>query len=115
VCFDARLLPYAVRNGLRNAARHAHGRIALSAWREDADVLVAVDDDGEGIPPPQREAVFQPFRRLDRSRDRASGGFGLGLAIVARVMQQHGGQASVGDSPLGGARLLLRWPAGDAG
>jgi signal transduction histidine kinase len=115
VCFDARLLPYAVRNGLRNAARHAHGRISLSAWREGADVLVAVDDDGEGIPPPQREAVFQPFRRLDRSRDRASGGFGLGLAIVARVMQQHGGQASVGDSPLGGARLLLRWPAGDAG
>ncbi|MFN8892816.1 MAG: ATP-binding protein [Betaproteobacteria bacterium] len=52
---------------------------------------------------------------MDRSRDRASGGFGLGLAIVARVMQQHGGQASVGDSPLGGARLLLRWPAGDAG
>jgi two-component system sensor histidine kinase RstB len=115
VCFDARLLPYAVRNGLRNAARHAHGRISMSAWREGDDVLVAVDDDGEGIPPPQREAVFQPFRRLDRSRDRASGGFGLGLAIVARVMQQHGGQASVGDSPLGGARLLLRWPAGGTG
>jgi two-component system sensor histidine kinase RstB len=63
VCFEARLLPYAVRNGLRNAARHAHGRISLSAWREGDDVLVAVDDDGEGIPPPQREAVFQPFRR----------------------------------------------------
>ena len=115
VDFDARLLPYAVRNGLRNAARYARGRVGLSAWREGGDVLVAVDDDGEGIPPAQREAVFQPFRRLDRSRDRASGGFGLGLAIVARVMQQHGGRASVESSPLGGARLLLRWPAGGAG
>jgi two-component system sensor histidine kinase RstB len=115
VDFDARLLPYAVRNGLRNAARYARGRVGLSAWREGGDVLVAVDDDGEGIPPAQREAVFQPFRRLDRSRDRASGGFGLGLAIVARVMQQHGGRASAEDSPLGGARLLLRWPAGGAG
>ena len=115
VDFDARLLPYAVRNGLRNAARYARARVGLSAWREGGDVVVAVDDDGEGIPAAQREVVFQPFRRLDRSRDRASGGFGLGLAIVARVMQQHGGRASVEDSPLGGARLLLRWPAGGAG
>jgi two-component system sensor histidine kinase RstB len=118
VAFDARLLPYAVRNGLRNAARHASTRIELHAWVEaaapgqPARACVAVDDDGPGVPPAQREAVFEPFRRLDGQRERASRGFGLGLAIVRRVAQAHGGQARMGESPLGGARLLLEWPAG---
>ena len=110
--FDARLLPYALRNGLRNAARHARGRIELRAAVEDGRVLIDIDDDGEGVPPAQREAVFAPFRRGDGVRERASRGFGLGLAIVRRVAQAHGGTACIETSPLGGARLRLEWPVG---
>jgi two-component system sensor histidine kinase RstB len=114
--FDARLLPYAVRNGLRNAARHARARIELRAWTEPASsaapaqVCIAVDDDGPGVPAAQREAVFAPFRRLDEKAGRAGRGYGLGLAIVRRVVESHGGRALMEDSPLGGARLRLSWP-----
>ncbi|MBU6272472.1 MAG: two-component sensor histidine kinase [Betaproteobacteria bacterium] len=109
--FDARLLPYALRNGLRNAARHARDAIAVQAWQDaQGRVCVAIDDDGPGVPESQREAVFQPFRRLDGERERRSQGFGLGLAIVRRVMLAHGGEALMQQAPSGGARLLLRWP-----
>jgi len=124
VCFDARLIPYAVRNGLRNAARHANRLIVLRAWIEDAPgaapaqgqatstlVCVAIDDDGAGVPEALREAVFQPFRRLEGERERRSTGYGLGLAIVRRVAQAHGGQATMESAPLGGARLRFAWPA----
>jgi two-component system sensor histidine kinase RstB len=136
VTFDARLIPYAVRNGLRNAARHANRRIVLSAWIEVGTaavaapgsaqrpalgpalgpaaaprVCVAIDDDGAGVPEALREAVFQPFRRLQGERERRSTGYGLGLAIVRRVAQAHGGQATMQSAPLGGARLLIAWPA----
>jgi two-component system sensor histidine kinase RstB len=112
VNFDARLLPYALRNGLRNAARHARSRIELAAWAEDGRVFIAVDDDGQGVPPAQQEAVFQPFKRLEGERERRSRGWGLGLAIVRRVAEAHGGQARMQNAPLGGARLLIDWPAG---
>ncbi|MFY7867542.1 ATP-binding protein [Roseateles sp.] len=111
VRFDARLLPYGLRNALRNAARHARSRIALSAWVEAGQLCLAVDDDGEGVPEALREAVFTPFKRLDRAKERGSRGFGLGLAIVRRVAEAHGGVALIQAAPvLGGARLLLRWP-----
>jgi signal transduction histidine kinase len=111
VPFDARLLPYAVRNGLRNAARHARSRIELSAWIEDGRVCVAVDDDGAGVPEDQRETVFEPFRRLEGERERRGRGWGLGLAIVRRVAESHGGRARMQSAPLGGARLRIDWPA----
>lgn len=111
VRFDARLLPYALRNALRNAARHGRARIALSAWVEDGQVFLVVEDDGEGVPENMREAVFVPFKRLDREKERGSRGFGLGLAIVRRVAEVHGGKARMGASPLlGGARLQMSWP-----
>jgi two-component system sensor histidine kinase RstB len=110
-------LPFDVRNGLRNAARHARARIELRAWTEPASgaapaqVCIAVDDDGPGVPAAQREAVFAPFRRLDEKAERAGRGYGLGLAIVRRVVESHGGRALMEQSPLGGARLRLSWPA----
>ena len=109
--FDERLLPYAIRNGLRNAARYAKGRILLSAWVEAGQLWLAIDDDGEGVPPSLREAAFEPFKRLER-KGRGTRGFGLGLAIVRHVAHAHGGHARLGEAPrLGGARLLLYWPA----
>ena len=57
--------------------------------------------------------MFEPFYRLDRSRDRATGGFGLGLSIAHKAVGLHGGGIAVGDSPLGGARFVITLPAGD--
>ncbi|MCV2370281.1 ATP-binding protein [Roseateles oligotrophus] len=108
VRFDARLAPYGLRNALRNAARHARAEIVLSAWVEQGQVLLAVDDDGDGVPLADREAVFTPFKRL--SDKRSGHGFGLGLAIVRRVAEAHGGAARIETAPLGGARLLMSWP-----
>ena len=70
-----------------------------------------VDDDGIGIPEQERERIFEPFYRLDRSRDRATGGFGLGLAISRRALEAQGGTLNVEQSPLGGARFKLWLPA----
>jgi two-component system OmpR family sensor kinase len=69
-----------------------------------------VDDDGIGIPDDERERIFEPFYRLDRSRDRATGGFGLGLAISRRALEAQGGTLTVDTSPLGGARFRLWLP-----
>ena len=77
----------------------------------DRDAIeLSVDDDGIGIPADERQRVFTAFTRLDRSRDRATGGHGLGLAIVSLVMEQHGGSAFADESPIGGARFTLSWP-----
>jgi signal transduction histidine kinase len=75
--------------------------------------VLAVDDDGAGIAPSERERIFERFVRLDESRSRDAGGSGLGLAIVAEIAHALGGSVLVGDSPLGGARFELRLPAAD--
>ena len=74
--------------------------------------FVSVEDDGQGIPEADRDKVFIPFARLDDSRTRASGGYGLGLSIVSRIAFWFHGEMSVDESPeLGGARFIMRWPA----
>jgi two-component system osmolarity sensor histidine kinase EnvZ len=69
-----------------------------------------VDDDGTGIPPDRREDVFRPFFRLEASRNPETGGTGLGLAIARDIVRGHGGDLTLGDSPLGGLRAILRLP-----
>jgi two-component system sensor histidine kinase RstB len=107
---DRKAMPYALRNLLRNAFKYAVRQIVISAELQDGKIMVHVDDDGIGIPPEDRENVFSAFTRLDRSRDRATGGYGLGLAITRRVLELHGGSATADASPLGGARFTLAWP-----
>ena len=107
---DRKAMPYALRNLLRNAFKYASRQIVVSAELREPNILVHVDDDGIGIPPEDRESVFSAFTRLDRSRDRATGGYGLGLAITRRVLELHGGTAMAGTAPLGGARFTLTWP-----
>lgn len=107
---DQKSMPYAITNLLRNALKYAKTKIAVSADVAGNRIRVHVDDDGIGIPEEERQRVFTAFTRLDRSRDRATGGYGLGLAIVKLVLEQHGGNVSVHQSPLGGARFTLDWP-----
>ncbi|QKS28851.1 ATP-binding protein [Accumulibacter sp.] len=107
---DRKSMPYAIGNLLRNAIRYARTRVRVSAEVTDGEIRVHVDDDGIGIPVEERDRVFSAFTRLDRSRDRSTGGYGLGLAIARLVLEQHNGRASAAESPLGGARLTLSWP-----
>ncbi|RQN09611.1 HAMP domain-containing protein [Aeromicrobium camelliae] len=108
---DLRLLGQVFRNLADNAARHARSTVAFSVREEPGGVLVIVEDDGDGIDVRDRERVFERFVRLDEGRARDAGGSGLGLAIVAEVVRAHGGDVSVDDSALGGARFSLRFPA----
>lgn len=107
---DLKSMPYAVVNLLRNAIKYTKTKIAVSAHVVGDKIQIHVDDDGIGIPPEERQRVFTAFTRLDRSRDRTTGGHGLGLAIVKQVLEQHGGTVSAHESPLGGARFTLDWP-----
>lgn len=111
VDLDRKAMPYALRNLLRNAFKYAQQKILVSAELVDERIRIHVDDDGIGIPEEEREHVFSAFSRLDRSRDRATGGYGLGLAIARRVMELHGGTACAGSAALGGARITLSWRA----
>ena len=107
---DPRLLGRALSNLLRNAQKYAAGAIRLSAGRVGGKLVLAVEDDGPGIPEEERERVFEPFYRLDRSRDRATGGFGLGLSIARKAVLLHGGSLAVEQSALGGARFVMTLP-----
>jgi signal transduction histidine kinase len=116
---DRAALSRVLRNLADNAARHARSCVAIAvthaapADHSDGHAIVRVDDDGPGVPPAERERVFERFTRLDEGRARGAGGAGLGLALVRSVALAHGGSAAVVDSPLGGARfeVILPLPA----
>jgi two-component system osmolarity sensor histidine kinase EnvZ len=96
-------------NLVSNAARHA-GAIAITGHRDHRWLNVTIDDDGPGIPPHLREDVFKPFLRLDDARNQDQGGTGLGLAIARDIARSHGGDITLGESPLGGLRAAVRVP-----
>ena len=107
---DPRLMELALSNLLVNACRYSERQVHCSARQDDDGYVLAVEDDGKGIPEAARESVFKAFTRIDDSRNRETGGYGLGLAIVARIAALHGGEATVERSAaLGGACFLIRW------
>lgn len=106
---EPRFMARAVINLLRNAIRYADQRVEVSLILDEQGYHVLVNDDGPGVPLEGRSMIFEPFSRLDASRDRRTGGFGLGLALVRRVSQWHGGKVEVGDSPWGGASFRMTW------
>lgn len=112
VRLHSRYMTRALLNLLQNAIRHAGGRVRVSLTSPaPQEYVLTVDDDGPGVPLADRERIFEPFIRLDESRDRGTGGTGLGLAIVSRVARWHNGAAQAGESPLGGARFVISWKA----
>lgn len=107
---EERYIHRVVQNLVGNALRYARSQVVISFTVMGDVFRIDVDDDGPGIPEADRKRVFQPFTRLDDSRTRASGGYGLGLSIVARIAYWHGGRARVGESELGGAKFSFLWP-----
>jgi signal transduction histidine kinase len=108
---DVDALRRVLRNLGENAARHATTRVDITLADRGGDVVLTVGDDGPGIPEAERQRVLKRFVRLDESRSRDDGGSGLGLAIVDEVVRAHGGSISISQSPLGGARVEVTFPA----
>lgn len=108
---EPRYLHRAIQNLVGNACRYARGEVRVRCLLDDENCRIDVEDDGPGVPEQDWEKVFSAFARLDDSRTRNSGGYGLGLSIVRRILFWHGGQSFVGrSSELGGARFSLVWP-----
>jgi signal transduction histidine kinase len=107
---DPALLRRLLSNLGDNAVRHARQRIAITLTERPRWADLHIDDDGPGIAAADRSRVFERFVRLDDSRHRYGGGSGLGLAIVTEIVAAHGGSATVGPAPLGGARFSVRLP-----
>lgn len=96
-------------NLVENAVRYG-GCAKVSAVRDDDTVEVLVDDQGPGIPADQLEAVFKPFYRLETSRNKRTGGMGLGLANARTIARAHGGDVTLENKPVGGLRAIVRLP-----
>ncbi|MFL1404283.1 ATP-binding protein [Marinobacter sp. M1N3S26] len=108
---EPRYLHRAIQNLVGNACRYASGEVRVRCLLDEENCRIDVEDDGPGVPEQDWEKVFSAFARLDDSRTRNSGGYGLGLSIVKRILFWHGGQSFVGRSnELGGARFSLVWP-----
>lgn len=113
---DRRYLHRVVQNLAGNAMRYANGAIIISAGVVKGRAFVSVEDDGQGIKEADRKKIFVPFARLDDSRTRASGGYGLGLSIVSRIAFWFNANLKVDESPtLKGARFIMDWPAKQVG
>lgn len=110
--FDRDAISRAVSNLVENALRYSgpEGKVVLSAESRAGEIVISVDDDGPGIPPADRDRIFDRFARLDRARSSDTGGSGLGLAIVRTLIEAGGGRVSCSDSELGGARFSIYLP-----
>jgi signal transduction histidine kinase len=105
---DTRRVEQILVNLLENAQRHGGGAVAVRLRRTRTRNVIEVDDDGPGVVPEKREVIFRPFVRGGTAERRGDGsGAGLGLAIVARLAESHGGRATVRDRPGGGARFRV--------
>lgn len=107
---DPKGLERVLGNLLGNATRYAKSSVTVRAESKDGMTILDVDDDGPGIPEADRKRVLEPFIRLRDAIGEKSGGVGLGLALVNRIVSQHGGTVEVLSSPKGGCRIRTNWP-----
>ena len=110
VSFDKNAMNKVIDNLIRNAVKYAANKVVVSLKQTGGDIKISVEDDGKGIPEENWSSIFEPFVRLDKSRDRKSGGIGLGLAIVKRFVDLHQGSINLGNSNLGGAKFIVSLP-----
>ena len=110
---DPVLVSRILRNLFENALRYAsRGTVLAEAQRVDGRVTVGVADEGPGVPPGDLERLFEPLFRVDRSRSTKAGGVGLGLMIVQRAVEAHGGQVRAENRPEGGLAVVFDLPLG---
>ncbi|NMM40786.1 ATP-binding protein [Pseudoalteromonas arctica] len=107
---DSHFLARSIQNLVGNALKYAHHEVRISLVENTGQVILSVEDDGPGIEQSQWDTVFKPFARLDKSRDKKTGGFGLGLAIVAKIVSWHQGCCAISNSELGGAKFTIYLP-----
>lgn len=105
----AKLLRRAIRNLLENARRYSNGPVDISVVRQGKRAVVRVCDRGPGVPPAERERIFEPFYRMRGASER-EGSVGLGLALVRSITQRHHGTVHCEDNPGGGACFVLDLP-----
>lgn len=108
---DGHFAERAVFNLINNALKYATSSITISTEKHPGKITIAVEDDGPGVPEDLRDKIFDAFYRPDKSRARHKGGAGLGLATVKKIQHWHQGDCWVEQSPSGGARFVLSYPA----
>lgn len=107
---NAHYLARVLQNLLQNADKYGANQINVSLRKVEQQVIIVIEDDGEGISEDQYESVFMPFVRLEKSRNKHLGGYGLGLAIVKKIVNWHKGRCVVAKSQLGGASFVITLP-----
>lgn len=103
------LLERALINIINNALKYCNNRVVISTKNESDFFILTIEDDGMGIPENERALILKPFYRTDKSRNRNTGGFGLGLAIADLVIKDCQGQLKITESKLGGAAISIYW------
>jgi signal transduction histidine kinase len=106
---DRLALRRVLANIIDNALAYGHAAHVRAALKDGA-IVVSIDDEGAGIPADQRQTVLEPFHRLEKSRNRATGGAGLGLAVVRSLVEAHGGTIEIAVAPSGGTRVNVALP-----
>lgn len=104
-----------LQNLISNACKHAKSKVHVHLQEDTKFTLIRVEDDGPGVPAEEKEKVFTAFYRIDDSRNRDTGGYGLGLAICRRILELHGATASVTESRFGGACFVCEFPKQEQG
>lgn len=113
---DAKYIKRVLQNFLGNGIRHADSQIQVSIGQNATTLWIDVEDDGNGVDEVDRKRIFDPFSRLDESRNRSLGNYGLGLSIVARIAFWFDGEAvALSSDELGGAKFSIRWPKRNSG
>jgi two-component system OmpR family sensor kinase/two-component system sensor histidine kinase RstB len=107
---DQHFILRAVNNYISNSVKYGGDRIRIRLFIENQECKIYVEDNGEGVSDELKPIIFDAFSRADKSRNKDTGGFGLGLAIVCRIMEWHNGSTEILDSELGGACFVLSWP-----
>ncbi|PCI58542.1 MAG: two-component sensor histidine kinase [Gammaproteobacteria bacterium] len=107
---DSYFISRAINNCISNAIKYGDNIISITLKLQKSHFSIIIEDNGQGVADEFKATVFDAFSRGDQSRNRETGGFGLGLAIVSRIMEWHQGNVSVKNSELGGAKFILTWP-----